>query len=328
MAESGSSAELINQAIEALNIGDRVHARALLSAALRLDPGNARAWLWLSGAVDSPLQQRECLARVLALDPRNVAAQRGLQALDIETKDERRKTKEAVEARPSSEHRQTINEAALARPSSVVQRPSSNPSPWLLIWFRPRLAIEQAIRARHVLEPGLLSALAGVNVLLSWAAWRRLGAELSIPQLLLITLLAGVPLGLAGMVIGAVLLRSAGRWLGGRASTSDLRLSLAWAAAPSIFGLIIWGGELFVLPGASFGGPPAAAEPDLAPACIVAHALLACWSAGLLIVGVAAAHRFSLRRAIGAWILAALLVLGAGLTLFAGSAFVIALRGG
>ncbi|NJO82600.1 MAG: hypothetical protein HC828_07065 [Blastochloris sp.] len=57
--------------------GARHRAYRLLVQLLRTQPHYAPAWLWLSGLVDTPEQQRECLERVLALDPRNEAARRG-----------------------------------------------------------------------------------------------------------------------------------------------------------------------------------------------------------------------------------------------------------
>lgn len=66
----------------ALMQGDKATARAQLAAVLRSDAGNAQAWLLMSGIVATPEQQRDCLKRVLALDPANAAAQRGLASLD------------------------------------------------------------------------------------------------------------------------------------------------------------------------------------------------------------------------------------------------------
>jgi hypothetical protein len=66
----------------ALMQGDKTTARAELATVLRADPGNAQAWLLMSGIVTTPEQQRDCLARVLAIEPDNPAARRGLAALE------------------------------------------------------------------------------------------------------------------------------------------------------------------------------------------------------------------------------------------------------
>ncbi len=73
--------QLTDEGIAALRAGERARARDLLERAVQLDAQHVRAWLWLSGVVDSPNEQRFCLEQVLALDPQHEAAQRGLNAL-------------------------------------------------------------------------------------------------------------------------------------------------------------------------------------------------------------------------------------------------------
>jgi Tfp pilus assembly protein PilF len=71
---------LTDQGITALKAGDRDRARELLGQAIRLDPRSERAWLWLSGVVTTDEQRRQCLERVLALNPANEAASRTFSA--------------------------------------------------------------------------------------------------------------------------------------------------------------------------------------------------------------------------------------------------------
>jgi hypothetical protein len=286
---------LLGRGAAALRAGDRPRARELLSAAVRADSRSAQAWLWLAGALDAPDQQRECLVRALALEPGNVAARRGLEELGIS---------------PGSPHPQPISLKGRGElDSPLLVRPSPRlPSP--LITF-------------------LLSALGGVGAALAWAAWRRLGDEVGLGAILAIVLLAGMPLGLAALVFGGVLLRTSGRLLGGRGSAGAVRARLAWAAAPQAAGLLVWAGQLALIPTASFGGGAVRPGPALAAAiCGVAHSLLFLGSAYLAVAGMAAAHGISLWRAAAAWLVAALLVLGTLVATFAGSALLISLRGG
>lgn len=73
---------LLRAGIAAARSGRREVARCLLIRALSRNPRDARAWLWLSGVVDGPDKQQECLRRVLALDPDNQAARRGMALLE------------------------------------------------------------------------------------------------------------------------------------------------------------------------------------------------------------------------------------------------------
>jgi hypothetical protein len=51
---------------------------ALLAQAVQQDLHNEQAWLWLGSAADTDEQRRQCLGRVLAINPGNKIAQRGV----------------------------------------------------------------------------------------------------------------------------------------------------------------------------------------------------------------------------------------------------------
>src|SRR5512136_3484989 len=76
------SAEEINlwltDGIAAARAGKRAEARELLLRVVDADENNVRAWLWLSDVVTTLEDREVCLQNVLALDPVNEAAQRGL----------------------------------------------------------------------------------------------------------------------------------------------------------------------------------------------------------------------------------------------------------
>jgi hypothetical protein len=73
--------ELLSRAITAAQTGRQSEGRELLRQLVRQDKDNEKAWLWLSGTVDTLEEREECLRRVLSINPNNVHAQRGLRAL-------------------------------------------------------------------------------------------------------------------------------------------------------------------------------------------------------------------------------------------------------
>jgi hypothetical protein len=73
--------EDLQKAIELLRDGDILAARRLLSDIVKVDPNNEQAWLWLSSAVTDEERRRECLERVLRINPGNQAAHLALVAL-------------------------------------------------------------------------------------------------------------------------------------------------------------------------------------------------------------------------------------------------------
>jgi len=76
---------MLNRAIIAAKAGRKTEARQLLEAVLDADERNERAWLWLSGVVDSDEERVICLENVLSINPDNQAARRGLAVLKAAT---------------------------------------------------------------------------------------------------------------------------------------------------------------------------------------------------------------------------------------------------
>ena len=68
---------------QAARRGQREAAYRLMCQALIENPGYVPAWLSMSKLVDDPTRQRECLERVLALDPHNEAARDGIETLRL-----------------------------------------------------------------------------------------------------------------------------------------------------------------------------------------------------------------------------------------------------
>ncbi len=76
---------MVREGVNAFKAGRREEARALLLKATELDQYNEQAWLWLSGLMDTPEDQRTCLENVLAINPNNERATQGLSYLTGQT---------------------------------------------------------------------------------------------------------------------------------------------------------------------------------------------------------------------------------------------------
>ena len=81
---SGTPSIYTQKGIAALKAGNSNLARQFFDAALDENPNDELAWLWLSGVVHTPDKKRECLKRVLAINPNNAAAKHGLDILGPE----------------------------------------------------------------------------------------------------------------------------------------------------------------------------------------------------------------------------------------------------
>ncbi len=73
--------ELRVRGIAAAKAGDRDGARRLLQSAIRLEPENEVAWLWLASVARDPQERLFCLERLLQINPNNESARKALASL-------------------------------------------------------------------------------------------------------------------------------------------------------------------------------------------------------------------------------------------------------
>ena len=82
---STTTPNLLQSAIAAAKTGQSQKARDLLMQVLETDERNIKAWIWMSSVVDDPEERQICLENVLAIDPNNQMAQKGLSLLQTPT---------------------------------------------------------------------------------------------------------------------------------------------------------------------------------------------------------------------------------------------------
>lgn len=75
---------LLQQGIAAVRAGQKEMARQLLQDAIRLDPSNENAWLWLTSVANNDMERIYSLTKVLEINPQNQAALKGLQKLGVQ----------------------------------------------------------------------------------------------------------------------------------------------------------------------------------------------------------------------------------------------------
>lgn len=77
-----SANELLQEGIKAAKAKKADEAFALLSQVTEMEPRNEMAWLWLSAVVETDEERVVCLQNVLALNPHNSYARKGLTTLN------------------------------------------------------------------------------------------------------------------------------------------------------------------------------------------------------------------------------------------------------
>lgn len=78
---SSTVQQLIQQGVQAARSGNHAEARLVLRQAIAADAKNEQAWLWLSAVEATNSEKIAALQQVLAINPANAAAKRGLDLL-------------------------------------------------------------------------------------------------------------------------------------------------------------------------------------------------------------------------------------------------------
>src|SRR5512137_786063 len=72
----------LSEAIATIKAGRRDEGRVMLTRILVQEGNNVTALLWMSEVAKTPEERRACLKRILAIDPDNALARKGLELLD------------------------------------------------------------------------------------------------------------------------------------------------------------------------------------------------------------------------------------------------------
>ncbi len=73
---------LLRQGIDDARAGDRSGARVKFERVVELDDQNEKGWFWLASVVDTDLERRAALEKVLEINPNNDRARKALDALE------------------------------------------------------------------------------------------------------------------------------------------------------------------------------------------------------------------------------------------------------
>lgn len=204
--------------------------------------------------------------------------------------------------------------------------------PWLSMWLHPRRTVRHLVDQRPGYGVLLLTALGGIAQSLDNMTRRNAGDSMALPVVLLLALILGPIGGLIGLYVGAWLISTTGRWIGGAAAPAPIRTALAWGNLPTAAGLLLWLPALALIGREMFteSTPSLEAQPWLAVFFLplgLAWVVLGVWSLVLLLHGIGEVQGFSAWKALAnialviVLILAAIvpLVLLAGLLAFAAS---------
>ena len=197
--------------------------------------------------------------------------------------------------------------------TSYVTRTGEELNPWISIWTKPRATIRQIVDTRPTYMVLPLAMLSGVAQVLDNASSRNLGDRAPLAAVIAAAVIIGPLSGLLTLFLFGALMRWTGSWLGGVATSQQIRAALAWGRLPGVCVLAIWI-PLLVLFGNDVFSEDIESRPDPAMAlgAIVvlglAGLVLGIWQAVLVIKCLAEVHQFSAWKGLGTMLLAGLVI--------------------
>ncbi len=188
-------------------------------------------------------------------------------------------------------------------------------NPWFSMWVRPRATMRRILDTDPRRSVILLALVGGIGSTLPVAGAPKLREVL--PPVALVSLLvpAGAILGLAWLYVAGFLLRVTGRWFEGTGDGTGIRAALAWSCVVPIWGLLVRLPLTVMvdarLAGVDLSDPLVRMRAILSPAFLLltlTGIILGAWHLLVLLKCLGEAQRFSAWRALGAAVLAGLLL--------------------
>ncbi len=172
-------------------------------------------------------------------------------------------------------------------------------NPWVTIWTRPRATVAAIIKRNPAYHLWVLAGLSGLPFALQFFRWILLERSYPLSFLLVIAILSFV-IGTLIITLMSLLFFWAGKWVGGKADFSAVRVAVAWANVPNlilIFLLILllfkqghfnWNSFNIYLGFIQWG--------------------ISIWSLIILLIGISQAEEFSVGRAMITFFLASIII--------------------
>lgn len=183
------------------------------------------------------------------------------------------------------------------------------------IWSHPRLVFKYLHEYHDDGHTHILLILAGIGKGLDRASTQSMGDRMSLLTVLGLTILAGGAFGWITYNIYAALMSWTGKWLKGKANSSEILRVLAYAMIPTVAALLIVGLELAI-----FGNGMFQSEMDLEDFSFIAQGVyyvspfveiaLGIWTVCLAVVGISEIQKFSIGKSILNLMLPGLLIAG------------------
>jgi signal peptidase I len=181
---------------------------------------------------------------------------------------------------------------------------ATQPSPLISVWLKPRQTIDRILATQPRYLVLLLASLGTISGFAAEMLGFGVTDQILNWRVLLGLIIVGAVAGVVFLYPTALVFNWIGRFLGGRASTLDLRAVLAWSMVPGIFGFIV---VLAILVALRFSGVSVSNGLSLALQGVIT--LCGLWSLVILLLMLSRVLGFGFWRTIAAYVLGLILPL-------------------
>ena len=192
---------------------------------------------------------------------------------------------------------------------------------WITIWTEPKATISEIVAENPKQALWWLSAILGFNNLMGGFQSVMLGMHINAFALILLALIIAPFWGYVSISVWGWIVSFTGKWIRGSGSFQEVRAAYAWSNVPMIVTIPLWFLLAVVFGPVLFSGVDEHALLSTYGAPLLYSVLMirlaaGIWSIVIFINALAAVQKFSILRAIGNVLLAALIVL---IVIFIGS---------
>jgi hypothetical protein len=194
----------------------------------------------------------------------------------------------------------------------VMQHPGSW-NPWVSVWTSPRVTIARIVQENPNRGLWWLAAIYGFSGLLNFLQSIFLGAQMGVIPIFLLALVIGPLWGYASFSVWSAVVWWTGKWIKGTAHFKAVRAAYAWSCVPFIINIVLWvvmaalfGRLLFM----NFAEGYAFTQGEVIFLFFILLARIAVgiWSLVIYLNALAEVQNFSVLRAIGNVLIAAVLM--------------------
>lgn len=189
----------------------------------------------------------------------------------------------------------------------------SEKSVWLSIWAHPRATIRRIVTENPKRNLWLLAWIYGFSALLGSFQSFSLGSSLGLLSMIILAVVLAPIWGYIVFSVWSWVVLWTGKWLKGAGSFQTVRAAYAWSNVPIIVSDFVWfvmlvmfGAGLFVM---QSGGTAISQGPAIVLlGLLLAKVVISIWSLVIYLNTLAEVQRFSVLRAIGNVIIAAIIL--------------------